>query len=126
MSEHRIIDGVEYQKFETAFACRGCVGENSSTVTEQSLCSELNDDCSYAVWKEVKIVKRGELMINDEIKNTVDTVLGFYEEYFNDDGQGFSIESPRVYDFVYKKMAMAADPEYKEFLRLKEKFGNSR
>lgn len=113
---NKIIDGVKYVTSTeiSEDSCAECVGNHNL-----ELCGKIGRDCldNAFIWKEVKVIKNAPTSSEDEPKYTVDEVIDALQSW--DEGYAFS---GSIRDKIKQELAVKTSAEYKEFLRLQEKF----
>lgn len=95
-------------------SCTGCVVINGSLDPD---CKEISDrfNCNNGV---IAVSFDEELPNSNEQKYTIEEVLTAWAKV-----SGFSINKADI-DYVKNDLFLKTDPEYQEYLRLKEKFEN--
>jgi hypothetical protein len=114
------ISGIEYETVPEprTKSCYGCVCSTEGDF----LCKELAIDyfigsCVGTIWKEVKMVKDVSKMKLGVPMYTVDEVLDVLQLWSNDFILNIGIRNQ-----IKQTLETKSSPEYKEYLKLKEKF----
>ena len=113
---NKIIDGVEYVTSAELIedSCVDCVANH-----DRKLCDKIGRDCldNAIIWKEVKVIKNPPSTPVEEPKYTVDEVIDTLISWVG----GYTF-SGSIRDKIKQELAVKTSAEYKEFLRLQEKF----
>ena len=118
------------------FTCKNC-GEASSEYNEivcekceKSLCGcaipeELKEyiDCWDGIWHYIDIDEKDNIIAREGYEDYIDV----FRKYLIHDGTMYGLELKHEYCPICSKIKeYEKDPEYKEYLRLKEKFEDAR